>query len=340
MKKVLLIVLIFLLVIVALLIKIYIFNPLENVPTLERINNSISKGIDFLYENQLDYGEFKTYICDDKDLEECLFDSSPFVTTFVLYFFNNMEGEKVEIMTEKALDFLLNEQEEGGIWRYWSSRNDKKISPDLDDISTISFILKTNGIDIDDNYQLIKENVNDDNLFFTWLYSGKERNDVDCVVNANVLLYLGENNPSVCSYINEAIKSDESCSVYYLGKLSFFYMVSRAFENNITCFDKSKDEIINYILNHQNKDGSFGNELETAFGLTTLLNFNYSGNEIESSLINLLENQQKDGSWKRKAAFCRGIDLTESGPYFGSEELTTALALEALKKYSETVLEK
>ncbi len=317
---------------ILLLVRNYVFEPMNDTLILQEIHISIEKAINFLHRNQLDYGEFKTYICADKSMENCDFDSSLFTTTFVLYALNGMQNEEVEHMTEKAIEFLLAEQEEGGVWRYWSSRNTREISPDLDDISMISFILEINDVDFDENRQLIKNNINKDKLFLTWV-SPDFKNDVDCVVNANVLMYLGENNPFVCSYINQAIKLDKPCSIYYSSRLSLFYMVSRAFENNITCFGENKDVIIDYILDCQNQDGSFGNELETALALNTLLNFDYLGKETGKGIINLLKKQLENGSWEKAPAFCRGMNRLEPGPYFGSEELTTALVLEALRKY-------
>jgi len=303
------------------------------------INNAVNKAIDFFYENQLDYGEFKTLACSDIQMKNCRFDSSPFVTTFVLYSIKDVKNEKVEIMTKKAIDFLLSEQETGGIWRYRTSRNTESLPPDLDDISTVSFILKLNNISFHDNLQLILNNRNNDNLFFTWITNEtnkedvccfrdkKFKNEVDCVVSSNILLYLGRNDPHVCSYINKAIRFNETCSVYYTYQLSLYYMVSRAFENDITCFEEIKDIIIQTTLNHQNKDGSFGNDLETALALNTLLNFNYSGKEIALGINNLLQSQLPNGSW-RKYYFYLDFEF-----YYGSEELTTALVIEAMQNY-------
>jgi len=308
------------------------------------INSSINKAINFLYENQLDYGEFKTLACTDIYMQNCYFDSSPFITTFVLYSIKDIKDKKVEIMTNKAIDFLLDEKESGGIWRFWTSRNTQTIPPDLDDISTISFILKFNNISFDNNLELISDNKNNDNLFFTWITDRKNKedvccfmnktfkNDVDCLVNSNVLLYLGQNDPYVCSYINNAIIFNKTCSLYYYpNALALFYMVSRAFENNVTCFKEAKNKITTTILNYQNKDGSFGSDLDTAFALNSLLNFNYVGNAIDLGISSLLKNQFLNGSWKKSYFFIEPARQL----YFGSEELTTALVIEAMKKYVE-----
>ncbi|MFB6088629.1 MAG: hypothetical protein ABEK36_02505, partial [Candidatus Aenigmatarchaeota archaeon] len=95
----------------------------------------------------MDHGEFKTYACHEKDMKKCHFDSSPFITTFVLYSIKDVNNNKAHSMTERGINFLLSEQEPKGVWRYWSSWNPKhsKIKPDLDVISTTSFLLEINN---------------------------------------------------------------------------------------------------------------------------------------------------------------------------------------------------
>lgn len=304
-----------------------------------RIADSIGGAINFLYENQLDHGEFKTFACWNPWMFGHYFDSSPFATTFVLYSLKDIKDEKVKIMTKKAIDFLLSEQEKGGIWRFWTSRNKKRLPPDLDDICTISFILKSNGVNFDNNLQLILNNRNEDNLFLTWIIEKEQKydfaklidkKDVDYGVNTNVLLYLGENYPAVCSYINRAIKSNEFRSIYYPSKLALFYMVSRAFQNNITDFKKSKDKILKSTLSRQKRNGSFGNDLETALALNTLFNFDYYGNEIDLGINHLLKRQTNNDSWQRAVLFLGPPPFYR---YYGSEDLTTALVIESMKNY-------
>lgn len=313
---------------------------------IENIKNSIKGAINFLYENQLNYGEFKTFASWNPWLFPSSFDSSPFVTAFVLYALKDIENEKGKIIKNKAINFLLSEQEKGGIWRFWTSKNKKRIPADLDDISTISFVLKENGINFDNNLQLILNNRNENGLFLTWIMDKEYKNNifwriveknVDCVVNANVLLYLGKNDPAVCSFINRVIKFNKFRSIYYPSKLALYYMVSRAFQNNITSFGESRDIIIKSTLNYQKKVGVFGNDLETALALDTLFNFNYYGKEGDSGIHYLLKSQLKNGSWER-AVFFLGPPFwfLETPPwyrYYGSEELTTALVIEAMKNY-------
>jgi hypothetical protein len=72
-------------------------------------------------------------------------------------------------------------------------------------------------------------------------------------------------------------------------------------------------------------DGSFGDELATACAVCSLINFGYKDfTRLRHAARYLEEQQSANGSWRRVAIFC------QPGRYYGSEELTTSLCLEAL----------
>jgi hypothetical protein len=303
-------------------------NDSPGAPTrTDRINESINKAIDFLYLNQLETGEFNTFACKDLGMKSCFFDSSPFITPFVLYSVKDVKNAKVAGITDKGLEFLLSEQESGGVWRYWTKRNGKSADIDIDDVSMISYILKKNDKSFEDNKNLILSNKNQEKIFLTWVRQNGEKNDVDCVVNANVLLYLGEKDQQVCSYINRAVESDQPCSVYYPKRLILFYAVSRDLKENLACLEESKEKIVASTLSLSKTDGSFGDDLDTALALNTLLNCGYSGSAVDRGIDYLLEKQSVEGSWSN-APFFLGYPT-----YYGSQEFTTGIAIEALEKY-------
>jgi hypothetical protein len=132
---------------------------------------STSIAITFLYDSQLACGEFRTYASSDETLKECRFDSSPFVTALVLYSVGFCHDPRVQPMTARGLDFLSAEMESGGVWRYWSSRNEQPefLPPDLDDTCCISFLLSSHGRPPSNNRPLILANRNGEGVFYTWL---------------------------------------------------------------------------------------------------------------------------------------------------------------------------
>lgn len=307
------------------------------------INHSIDKAIGFLYENQLNNGAFKIFACFHENLEQCTSNasSSVFVTASITYSLLNLKGnEIVDEITSRTLEFLINSQRSGGLWGVYRYGNDTQVTPDSDDTSIVSAVLMLFNKSFDENLGTYSKYRDDGNLIYLWMNDDtRGRNLIDCEVNSNVLFYFGirkKQDKNICDFVNDKIRTSYyTCCVYCENRnneknpLPLFYMVARAYKHGNPCLGTSKEHIIEEILALQKTDGSFGNEQDTAFALNALLNFDYFGIEINHGIKNLLEKQRPDGSW--------GLYILYLGPapYYGSEELTTALALEALEKYGK-----
>ncbi len=320
-----------------------------------QIDVAISKALNFIARNQLPYGEIKTYFSTDERMKNrCVFDSSPFVTALVVYCISFVEDPKVKEITRKAVQFLVEEKEIPGLWRFWSSRNPKhkRLPPDLDDTACIAFILKQYYSPLlysflfGSNQTILLNNRNEQGLFYTWIVPpGHQNNWVDSVVNANVLFYLGdcEETKAVCDYLQDLVLSDreKGSDRSYLRDLCLYYFMSRAYFQGARRLKDAKDAVSNKTISLQQEDGSFGDDLSTALAVCTLLNYQYSDETIlDRAAQSLVERQQEDGAWS-KIAMVTGCFWTEGAGetgnwlagYWGSEELTTALCIEALAKY-------
>jgi hypothetical protein len=331
----------------------------------EAVFQALSRGVEFLRERQLPHGEFATYVGWDPSLENgCSLDSSPFVTTFVLHALSFVNWTDLAQTRGRALAYLLEERESGGLWRFWTSGgpNHWRAPPDLDDTSCVSWTLRQHGVSFGSNEEMLYANRNTDGLFYTyirplaqkktWLellrhkswhellsrYTWAElmhfKNDVDIVVNANVVLYLGEHERTrnACRYIVSVIErgAEEQATAFYVEPLVIHYMVSRAYYYGISSFQGATKIMPRRIGEHQQNDGSFGTALATAIAACSLLNCGLSTDQgLERAVRHLTQTQDADGSWKRAAFF--------AGPrrvfWWGSEELTTAFCVEALARY-------
>jgi hypothetical protein len=337
---------------------------------------SVERAIRFLESAQDEFGEFRSTACDKNGL--CQGDSTPFITTFVLYSLRDIRDPRVERMREGGLHFLREEMLPGGIWRYWTFRAPYVpiLQPDLDDTVTAADILLEAGRLPVDNRELIRRNMDTRGRFLTWLlpterfdeghslafdFNPASRlrnlegpphlsyeldhtgrlfawmirnefpNETDLAVNANVLLYLKEQIPSVCTYLNGAIAANEP-SVYYLDAPSVYYMYGRAFIHGIRCIEPSGKIIVERLLKMQRPDGSWGTPQKTALALNALQDFDYRGEPLDHGTSELLSTQRNDGSWEdeyffKESAFCKDCH------YWRSAALTSALAVESLRKY-------
>ena len=198
------------------------------MPTLTNsrsvLEQAIAQGIDFLYAAQLPSGTFQIFCSPHPLLEEnCKPDYSTFQTAQISYCLDFTKSEKVEEIFRKAIHFLVNAMQDGCVWRYTCSPNPDYLAPDVDDTSIISSLLRRHGVSFPDNTSVILGNRNSHGLFYTWILSRLrwtphmpywrvalrqllklrqlwwfyrvtecKPSDIDLVVNANVLYYLGE----------------------------------------------------------------------------------------------------------------------------------------------------
>ena len=342
-----------------------VFTPMEEAA------ESARKAVGYLVGSQLPDGEFQTEFCynrreteDGQTVEDLMFDSSPFVTSLVLYSLDFAKGldPKSEEATKKGIKFLMSEMDEGGLWRYWTRKNPKRsiIPPDLDDTSCISALLKSHGVTIPDNHWLFYDSRDKRGAFFTWLYKadtlrkkwlslktgGKaftfteelwqwtKGEDVCAVVNANCLMYLGETDGTrkAIDYLQRVLRegSEDKEIVFYAHRMSLYYFTSRAYFTGVKSLESAKPVMVQRILAQQQADGSFGDELLTGLGVCALMNLGVSTDTLAKSIAYLVSTQQADGSWQRIPMY--GGPPTPTT--FGSADLTTGICLEALARYS------
>lgn len=335
-------------------------NLQDVAPATAQIQESLSQAIRFLQAQQLAQGEFQTIAATNTALtENSHADSSLFVTALVLYAIGSSDDARVPLLIERGLDFLASEMKGTGLWSYWSAHNTTAVSlpPDLDDTCCIAYLMTRYARPFPSNQALVLANRSAHGIFYTWLavrphqpralmkkirrvsdadielvlsLSGTLDN-IDCAVNANVLLYLGDiaETRAAQAFVVETVLKNlaPARSTYYVHPFSFFYLLSRAYANRVVSLAQARAAIVRAIESIANDDGSCGNALLTALAACTLLNFQVKSPVLERAIRNLSACQNADGSWARHAMFLG------PAPYYGSEELTTALCVEALSKY-------
>ncbi|GAB2972564.1 hypothetical protein GCM10027049_03010 [Mucilaginibacter puniceus] len=172
------------------------------------------------------------------------------------------------------------------------------------------------------------------------LFLARNGEDINLGVNASILAYLGDI-PETTPIINALIKminegKEDNCDKWYLNPFVIYYLISRAYNRGVIKLQPVAAPIIERILATASAEGQLGKSIfDTAIGITTLINFGVKPQEVHPSISFLLEKQGVHGEWPRWLFFY----LNPQRAYgWGSEELTTALGVEALAKYKSSLV--
>jgi hypothetical protein len=313
---------------------------------LNKLNECISRGIDFLYNNQLPHGEFPSYrIYTREGVGKWDLDSAIFPTALIAHSLRFLQGQKVHEMRNKAKAFLLQEMEPPGVWRYWSTQSGVTIMPDLDDTCCASAVLLEDRPQMyTDNVSTILNNRDENGLFYTFLKPEEdEDNDIDSVVNANVLFYIKEFEgvEKVVDYLQAVISEnrEEGSYWYYLTPASLYYMVARAYSNGAKRLEVCSQIIATKIIEYGLRSGVFDNETETALDICSLLYLEKADFPMtRPAVAYLIGSQHENGSWQRQRFYAGPPPPTPHTVWFGSEALTTAFCLEALARVADVLV--
>jgi hypothetical protein len=260
-------------------------------------------------------------------MDACVSYGSPFLSAFVVFALRHYTGTQWIDARVRALQFLQSEAEPGGWWRNHNRLNplhtDHQLPLDLDDTAVISQILTFYGVSFEDNRAAIQQHTDEQGLYLTWIKPAFH-NETDPVVNANALFYLSMEGSKINHNVVEWLVNTRQQSQWYPDRLALHYSVARAYANGVGSLRTMRTTIVNDILARQDKSGGFGSDLSTALALNSLHNFGCRGCQYDAGLQSLLRRQAADGSWAI-AAFYRGWKN-----FYGSSELTTALAVDAL----------
>ncbi len=308
---------------------------------LTAIRRAIERGVAFLESAQLPSGEIPIELSPTAEMTgECVREPVVFpaaVAARVLAI-----APPAERVRSRAIEFLLREMEPGGLWRHPSSEKpDHYYTPlDVDDTSIASSALLAAGRQFPDNRRHILANRERSGLFRTWIVRWwrhprmtyrffryiAEPGDVDSVVNANVIYYLGdrkETRPAIAHLLAVLRSQREMAStIWYGSRFTVWYFFSHALR-------EIAPEAGELIVPRVEVTAPI-NALELAMATSTLQLWNRMPDAAP-----LLDAQLPSGAWPRAGFYHMGqrrMETQPKTPWWGSEALTTVFAVEALAR--------
>lgn len=310
----------------------------------KQLEASLRQGVSFLSKKQHLSGEFSTRVWEKFKINDSSYVKTLFPTSFVLHSLKHVEKYvQVEKIVQRAAKFLLGEMEENGLWRFYGKKS--YIHFDLDTTCCILASLKEWCVDLD--FEVLSFNLlkyrNAKSIFDTWILDvyppfEKKDNNVDWVVNANVLFFYSLLDlclPEVEQYLNRVVETEtfKQRSPYYDSPFCFIYCLTRAYaDGRNPKLSPAIAKIKNYLLSFKEENKLHDDVLESALATVGILNCGGDVTEASPAIEYLLSMQKNDGGWPM-GIFFTGGPYTEYRIVYGSEELTTAIALEAISKY-------
>ncbi len=231
-----------------------------------------------------------------------------------------------------------------GVWRYW-----RTLPADNDDTAVCSLAVGAHPlILLGRNIERMIATRDDGGRFPTWLVPRDAaswfRNDVDAVVNANVLAYLGDRPETRGAqyWVEELIERGDpgAALVHYADELDLYAAAARASDLGRPVLARVAPllaERIKRRLGGLLAARRAGNELRTAQALAALavLGANVDPQEARRALARLVDAQRADGGWVECLVW--KDERAPGQPVgFGSEALTAAVCIAALVGWSAT----
>ena len=110
-----------------------------------------------------------------------------------------------------------------------------------------------------------------------------------------------------------------------------YYFLSLNHYHGITAFADFKEKLTGYARHYLSGKSSVpSNAMDTALALCVMQNYHCSGQGLASYFEQLLSMQHSDGHWDRRVFYVGGPKMIFG---WGSEELTTAICVEAIGRY-------
>lgn len=331
------------------------------------VADAIQRALTCLASRQLASGEFPVLVSKDSAMAKPrTLDPSVFPTALMAQ--SLAFAPDAASLVQRAAAFVTAQMGKYGLWKHWTHDHPhvKQLPPDLDDTCCASVVMRNSGRPFPDNHALLLANRDKRGLFYTWMtprarwsglahlkvtlpqlrhgftlylffkHTSATPADVDAVVNANALFYLGdfEGRELVVDHLLGILRqgSESFCDKWYDNPFVVWYFLSRA----LAGVAPEAGELITQRLASANPT----NALESALAICCLMDWQQAS--VDDRIAALLALQLDTGLWPCAPLYHGGRLRQADGsfaaphpdtPYWGSDELTTAFCIEALSRW-------
>lgn len=307
-----------------------------------KVRNAIERGFDFLETAVNADGSWPSALY--LNLELCgtpRIERPPFVAALGCLSLDECPGPRSQRLRDRSRAFLMSVMEYPGVWRYWAS-----LPPDLDDTAVCSLAVGRHFLlALGRTLPKVFRERDGEGRFKTWMAKGdrtSDWDDIDSVVNANVVVWLGDQTQTegaqrwLRTLIDE--RREAGSSWYYPDTMDLYAALSRlgsdpAGVNGV--LRGLSAALADRILSRRVPSGHFGDAQRTAQALAALdrLQAWPSDSEAARAADYLLRSQCADGSWPSGLVWQGPPPPNPPSAGFTSEALVTAYCMESLTRF-------
>ena len=318
----------------------------------EAARSAVGRGLDFLESVVAPNGAWPSWRYDNTELVgDRHLEYPAFTAALGVLALGGCRHVRAGALVARMRDFIGSCMQYPGIWSY------PTLPPGFDDTAVCALAMGPHpwlrmgrlwGL----NFDVFLSNRDGSGRFVTWTqgedWPPKLENEVDAVVNANVLAYMGDHPETQAAqrWVETVVadRREANASPYYVEPVDLHFAMARAtcFRDGI--FSGLRPTLVSRILERLDSDEGFGDPMRAAQALSALdmLAFDLDRSARSTVVETLLEAQRGDGSWppclawKEPPGWADYLAANEDPQHarpargFASETITTAFCIEAM----------
>ena len=308
-----------------------------------KVRSALSHGLDFLEAVIGADGAWPSALYTNIDLAgPPRTERVPFVAALGHLSLGQCPGPRSERLRSRTREYIMSIMEYPGVWRYWPS-----LPPDLDDTAVCSQVVGQHvWLDLGRTLPTVFRKRDREGRFRTWMGTGDHTaawDDVDSVVNANVVVWLGDRvqTRGAQRWLKGLIDDgrEAGSSWYYPDAMDLYAALSRLGPDptGVDGMFGGLDVVLaaRIMARYRAESGHFGDAQRTAQALSALDRLDsWPSRKAERAVGHLLESQCSDGSWQSGLVWQGPPPPSPPSAGFTSTTLVTAYCMEAIARFA------